>query len=146
MTSESMAWSTTVQIVADTLGGLAVLFATFLAGLGRYHVRRLDKVIGEVSHVRERYVTRDDLVAALNRVEQSVKDRHDQNTAGIQGILAKIEKNADEAKTDRQQVRDLVHNVALNVATLTGKSDATAELAGAIAKLANRGPRHDDPR
>lgn len=132
MSVEQGSWDAAIQVVGEWVGGLSALMVSFVAWLGRYHVRRLDAAIVEVSEMRERYVTRDELIATLTRSEQFASDR-------LGRIEGKIDENAKESKTDRREMYARINEVATGVATLTGRADASTEIATAISKLAKGG-------
>lgn len=126
--SETGMLGTLGQIAVDALGGLSMLAVAFVAWLGGYHVRRLDRVIEQVGKIRETYVTREELAASLDRIQGSLMQR-------LGSIETKIEENAKEAKQDRHDLRNQMTPVALDVARMAGEASAATKIAEALTNV-----------
>ncbi len=111
--------------IASAAGVMGALFAALLGWLGSYHVGRLDTTIERVDDIRESYVTREEFIAAFIRTDRATETRHGENVAWLRRIEDTIQKNADDAKTDRHAVATAVTAIGIQVATLVGRSQAT---------------------
>lgn len=125
MNDPESGWQATEWALA-VLGGVSSLFAIVLGWLGRYHVRRLDRTIERVEELREKYVTREEFIAAIARGDRVAEGRHTENVAWPRRIEDTIKENASEAKTDRHRMSDAVQHVVMQVGILVGRDERPA--------------------